>query len=612
MPEESTRGGWLTQVEGRALLFLLVAFPFRETLAGWWVGFPLALTGLAFLILLAHAFSISPPPRAPRPRWPLVALAAWVVISAFRAPDWDRAFGLLEVWGLSAALGWVAANQAKGNPRFPLKVCLALWACASFIAAFNPGWQTPLEEIEKAIQSQVIEEDFKQAILHAAAQGRLHFPFGNPIDLGLFLTLSLLSLPVLVHEVRKIGGSPLFTFGLILSAGVQVYVLWGTRSRTPLLGLIGGIGIWMLRSRVWRGHLLIGALVGVLLLGGLLAVSPGGREMLGRSETVHARLIYWKAAARMIREAPLLGQGVGGYGSNYPRFRELTPHQTLYPHNLFLEVMADMGAVGLLLLLVAMATIIPYLLQRAGLCRLSRDGVQHPFVESLHPLWGLSAATSFLLSSQVGFHHDMLYLLAPAGILAGATLSSSRSALASPPGATRGRPLLLRIALLLFAFVALAREIGHFSFEKAQRIFENRGDIREGTALLRRATTVWPPLWEARAYLGGMAIDLGDEQTGMRLLRESIRWSPTTPNLHSELATVLWDRDEKEEALLEIERAISLHPVKWAYHDQKSRWLHSLGRAEEARAEKSLALELQAQEPKFEEALQAIRAKESP
>ena len=58
------------------------------------------------------------------------------------------------------------------------------------------------------------------------------------------------------------------------------------------------------------------------------------------------------------------------------------------------------------------------------------------------------------------------------------------------------------------------------------------------------------------------------------------------------------------EGRVEPDRAIAKHPVKWNYHATKSRWLHDLGRTQEAVAEKRLAESLKPLEPDYLQARQ--------
>ncbi len=393
-------------IQASFLLVLICVLPFIEIMGAWffWGRFlfftATLVLGLWVLPVAAVNWRIS---------WPPLALGAWILFQVLRTPEWDRSFGLLMAWGCALILGLITHELCRHVPSFPWAFCLLLWGLATAIAVVNPIWTVPVEVMEESLQGEMYDEGYKQAILHAASQNRFHFPFGNPIDLGVFLSLSLLATPVLLERAWRSRSARVFIMGSLVSACEQVYILLGTRSRTSLVGLFAGICVWL----AWKGKggmRMVWAVILAIFLGAtVLCLSPTGREMLSRTETVHARLVFWEAGLRMARENPLLGFGIGGYGSNYPRFRDLTTHQTVYAHNLLIETMADMGAVGLVLLLIVLFQFF----RRVWRMNLPLRG------STLLDVWCSSALVCFFISTLLGFHQDMLYLAGFVGVIAG-------------------------------------------------------------------------------------------------------------------------------------------------------------------------------------------------
>jgi O-antigen ligase len=602
-------------IQALLLLILLFVLPFIEILGAWFYWGWFLFLGATFFLgfwILPHAS------RNWRIPWPPVVLGVWVLFEVLRAPEWDRSFGLLMVWGCALVLGLVAYEVSRRVPQFPWVFCLLFWGLSTAIAVLNPLWSVPVEVMEESIQSEMLEEGYKQAILHAASQSRFHFPFGNPIDLGVFLSLWLLSTPALLDKARRSLSARIFVMGVLVSAGVQTYILWGTRSRTSLVGLAGGLCVWL----AWKGRggvRAAGAAILLIFIGGVcLCLSPTGREMLSRTETVHARLIFWEAGLRMARESPLIGLGIGGYGSNYPRFRDLTAHQTIFAHNLLIEAMVDMGAVGLGLLLVVLFQFIrrrggcfpgsgEFIRQACG----DQGRINSPLRESdLLDIWGASALACFFISTLLGFHQNMLYLIGYVAVIVG--MSNSRGGGISTLGASGSRPLnsLLRPCLVVTVLIVVAipcafREAGKSYFEQAATIFQTQRDAIETKRLLNRATSLWPPLAEAHSYLGELLKDMGDLPASERSLREAIRWSPTAGFLHDDLAELLARMGRKQEALQEVDKAIALHPVKYTYHLHRSRLLYDLGQTAEAARAKAQGESLEQFEPRYEEARKA-------
>lgn len=601
-------------IQALILLILLFVLPFIEILGAWfywgWFLFLGATISLGLWILprASITWSIT---------WPPVVLGTWVLFEVLRAPEWDRSFGLLMVWGCALVLGLVAYEVSRRVPQFPWVFCLLFWGLSTAIAVLNPLWSVPVEVMEESLQSEMLEEGYKQAILHAASQSRFHFPFGNPIDLGVFLSLWLLSAPALLDKARRSLSAWIFIMGILVSAGVQTYVLLGTRSRTSLVGLAGGLCVWL----AWKGRggvRAAGAAILLIFIGGVcLCLSPTGREMLSRTETVHARLIFWEAGLRMARESPLIGLGIGGYGSNYPRFRDLTAHQTIFAHNLLIEAMVDMGAVGLGLLLLVLFQFIrrkssffhPLLRSKRRINSLLQDhnGLRE---DNALEVWRVSALVCFFISTLLGFHQNMLYLIGYVAVIVG--MSTSRSGEFIRQGGQGSlqmnsllRPCLVVTVLIVVAIPCAFREAGKSYFEQAATIFQTQRDAIETKRLLNRATSLWPPLAEAHSYLGELLKDMGDLPASERSLREAIRWSPTAGFLHDDLAELLARMERKQEALQEVDKAIALHPVKYTYHLHRSRLLYDLGQTAEAARAKAQGEFLEQFEPRYEEARKA-------
>lgn len=84
----------------------------------------------------------------------------------------------------------------------------------------------------------------------------------------------------------------------------------------------------------------------------------------GAVSGIEQRLVEWHKAWLMFLSAPLLGIGIGNYGwhsfilHGLPEFATASPKSELYhhAHNFFLEVLAELGAIGMLLLLLLLVT----------------------------------------------------------------------------------------------------------------------------------------------------------------------------------------------------------------------------------------------------------------
>lgn len=156
--------------------------------------------------------------------------------------------------------------------------------------------------------------------------------------------------------------------GLWVALGVIGVALWLTASRGAwLLGIPAGAIIF-----IWAGgllpsmrfvtlptarHLLVTAAVLTLIVFVVIVFvvmeGIGGQplwERLSNSATVTERLRIWQATGRLWTEHWLLGVGPSGFFWFYPRYwvggAESDPN-LLHPHNLWLELLAGWGVLGL-------------------------------------------------------------------------------------------------------------------------------------------------------------------------------------------------------------------------------------------------------------------------
>ena len=100
------------------------------------------------------------------------------------------------------------------------------------------------------------------------------------------------------------------------------------------------------------------------------------------SASGNGRSAYWRVAARMVESKPLLGEGAGSFSRTWLRERPVA-NEARDAHNLYLETLAELGPIGLVLLLLVLADALPN-----GASRLARperagrrrrpDSIHHP------------------------------------------------------------------------------------------------------------------------------------------------------------------------------------------------------------------------------------------
>lgn len=191
--------------------------------------------------------------------------------------------------------------------------------------------------------------------------GRSSGSLGNPNLLGAYSAAMVpFGVATILSKVRK-GWSRVALSLVYCTLAVSALTVSGTRG--SLIGLGGGVlflGVWLFRRTPMsrRGKILL--ILGVFFVS-VLAVLPmrhritelaeGGSE----SGTAQVRMIIWSGGFDMFRERPLLGWGPGSFQIVFPTYRNPhysilgVSHNTLHAHCEYLEILCDIGLVGLAL-----------------------------------------------------------------------------------------------------------------------------------------------------------------------------------------------------------------------------------------------------------------------
>ena len=145
--------------------------------------------------------------------------------------------------------------------------------------------------------------------------------------------------------------------------GALVAVVAVVHSRTALLTTVVAVvafgaltGGWRPSGRARARWIFLGA--GALMLALAVDAVVGFRfvHKLLHDWQGSGRLALWMAAAAMFRDAPLLGHGPGSFGPQYraylytlqlPSWIDVDPRLTPWAHNLYLELLAEGGVIGL-------------------------------------------------------------------------------------------------------------------------------------------------------------------------------------------------------------------------------------------------------------------------
>lgn len=247
---------------------------------------------------------------------------------------------------------------------------------------------------------------------------------------------------------------------------------------------------------------------------------PAGDGDLQRrllSASGNGRGDYWRVAWEMARDDPVLGAGAGGFEAAWFRERSVAFHAR-DAHNLYLETLAELGPLGLVLVLGTLA--LPF-----AAVRVAR---RHAFAPA-----AAGALAAFVAHAAVDWDWEMPAVTIAALCCAAVLLARTRPE--EPPWLT-GRRRGLALALLApLAVVALVAHVGNRA-ATASIAATDAGDPERGLAEAKRAAT-WAPWSEEALQLRGQAeLALGDDRAARRTLSRALERNPESWSAWLELA----------------------------------------------------------------------------
>jgi len=262
---------------------------------------------------------------------------------------------------------------------------------------------------------------------------------------------------------------------------------------------------------------------------------PAGRLLSLRS---NGRVDYWRVAARMVERDPLLGDGAGAFAVRWTRERPVA-FEARDAHNLYLESAAELGPVGVLLLLTALAAPLTAL----------RHGRQ--------PSIGAAAAGAYgalLLQAAIDWDWE-IPLLVLIGIACGVSLLVlARDG--SPVNLTTPRRAAGAAVAATMLCGALVAHVGNRATAAAARAL-SRDDTAGAVANARRAHA-WMP-WSYRPWqlLGEAQLREGSDRRALVSLRRAASLDPGQWDVWFDLSVAATGRGRARARA----RAVELNPL---------------------------------------------------
>jgi putative inorganic carbon (hco3(-)) transporter len=355
------------------------------------------------------------------PRLPLfLLLAAWtVVLLVSSLAAWDR--NLADERIVESVKAWVIFALIAVLASTPKRLIQGAWTIVAAGALLGGlgAFQALTGDYHRQFWGFARIKDAH--IWGDVFEKRIAGPLGDP---NFFAQILIVLVPIgltLAAESRRLRGK-------LLALGATALILGGavlTYSRGGAVALGCVLLLFLLSHRVRPRRLALGGFVLVLLLllsppelvrrlGTIGEILPGGEEVIDPDSSFAERKLYALAAWAMFLDNPILGVGAGNYTVHFDRYADVVgfsardyeqPGEVHYPHNLYLEIAAETGLVGLALFAGVIAAAFLGLRQARAALLARGDRVSADFARAFE-----IALVGYLVSSVFLHGHFLRYL----------------------------------------------------------------------------------------------------------------------------------------------------------------------------------------------------------
>ena len=559
---------------------------------------------------------------------------AWAILSGlfWTAAPWRGSFELVHI--ISAFLfGWVAVNNVRTRAHLwglILLTLIPLWKGLSI--GLYQFFQNPEHMAEPATKYPVeLSDQFA---------GRSTGLFADPGSFALYL-MALLPCFMVAAFVRRLPfilRTLCFYMSLIMVTSLTLTQTYWAAAVTIVLMV--GVPIFCFKKRFKRilfSVLSIGVAVAVFF--SIFFYTPSFKASLTQALSTDnevERVTLWKEALKGVTERPLRGAGAGSYALDFEHSAELSMAKLPFtPHNDFMLLLGQYGALGALLLLLPFA----WLLLR-GL----RQWAAEPYQVRVHGTkkWTMPLQKFFLsialcgtfaftmgafFSSILNVPALILHLVLLGAILA---KSSLRRTALLPKFPFLGFLLFLvsaTVGLLFWQLGTITVESAALELEARERLEQlatkraaisgNMDDVEDVIALYedaleadsantdawiglsmaicqlhyhnpsafeqtgaralfaaRRAYEISPHYWLASAQLGVAHSLAGESEEAATALKRAVEMAPNSSNAHYYYAAFLGDHSTlREKAIWHVRRALEINPDNAAARRLKQKLL---------------------------------------
>lgn len=372
---------------------------------------------------------------------------------------------------------------------------------------------------------------FALALRKQVASGRIFAIF--PLPTLYAMVCGLLLICISHYFFRARGWRRGYWGSLLLLGGANLFF---TQSFGGIIFFTVGVLFYLFVSGIFKLKYLAPLLMALALIFSLVVAMRFSEAR--QLKPVKLRFDNWLQAGRIIGHAPLLGVGLGNYETNVPAHVHPGEPASIYAHNFFLQMTAEIGVPWLLLLLLIA---VPWLKDN-GRKLLQRDNALFTALAVLILLFNLFDVGIYFFAAGIG-------------------LAVACSQLFEPKGRRRG--LYLWPAAVLAA-VLLVNEIG-VDRQKTADLWLVRGEFGRAESGYRQALRINPYSYRAWLGLAAVARKKGDSAAAERIYEKILDIYPGQAYANYMFSQAAFRRNEYLTALLYAGRATAANKKSLEY-----------------------------------------------
>lgn len=390
---------------------------------------------------------------------------------------------------------------------------------------------------------------------------RIPSTFGNPNFFGAYISIVM---PFIISRFFAIKD---LYYKLLLSVIfiISFILILLTGSKAALIALVAGISVFAVLSfKNFKNKIILFILLILVLLSVILFAVSNPKTF---GESIFFRNLVWRGTVRMILDNLITGTGPGSFFIVFPQYRpaELMKwtyehsYEVLYPENIFLQIGAEAGVIGLFLFV-----FIIYLVFKLGV---------------FSPPEYLAGFTAILTTNFFGVDINYAPSMFLFVLIGGIIMKNDNNCFSFSPLYIK---LLSVIALIYLIFVSAFWINRHISgiYTKRGIYFSKSGNFSIAIENYKSALKYYNVNLVALYFLGSSYYDAGHYENAIKIFKYVEKLAPNYVLLHYKIAKIYNEQGLYEEAIDEYKKMLKIDPylkealveLAYIYYNKKNRF----------------------------------------